>query len=102
MAWPPAVPARYKARRGTCRAHGPTEFRHRGGHCRPAASQRWPVAVAPILSLPSQCRQLIRLVLLAQGPYDRVQVALHDLVQLIQGQVDAMIREPALWEIVGA
>ena len=29
-------------------------------------------------------------------------IALHDLVQLVDGQVDAMIGDAALWKVIGA
>src|SRR5579862_995045 len=47
-------------------------------------------------------RQLFRLVLLVQGGRQLVEVAVHDLVELVEGEVDAMIGDAPLREIIGA
>src|SRR5690606_581193 len=52
-------------------------------------------------SLDDAC-QLFCLKFLLQRPYDRVQVAAHDMRQLVQRQVDAVIGNPPLREVVRA
>src|SRR5690606_17905288 len=66
---------------------------------------RRPLASAPLnVQGPSlrQARQLLGLEFLAQGPDDIVEVALKDLVELVESEVDAVIGDPPLGIVVGA
>ena len=38
----------------------------------------------------------------AQGLNDMFQLPAHNLIEFIEGQVDAMVTDPALWEVIGA
>src|SRR4051794_8404605 len=50
----------------------------------------------------AQARQLLGLVLRGERAGDLVQIAAHDLVDLVQGEVDAMVGHAALREVVRA
>src|SRR5262245_1105324 len=45
--------------------------------------------------------QLLCLVISRQRVDNRLQLAVHDEIELVQSQADAMIRDAVLWEIVG-
>jgi hypothetical protein len=45
--------------------------------------------------------QQVSLMLSHQGFYHRSQVALDDFIELVQGEVDSMIRNASLWKVVG-
>ena len=46
-------------------------------------------------------RKLRRLVRRDTGIDDLLDVSVHDLIQLVQGQIDSVIRHTSLWEVVG-
>ena len=46
-------------------------------------------------------RQLRCLVCCDAGVDDLLDISVHDLIQLVQGQIDSVIRHASLWEVVG-
>src|SRR3569623_1108785 len=50
----------------------------------------------------AECGELLGLVLIDERVDDVVEIALDDIFQFIQGEVDAVVGEAALWKIVGA
>src|ERR1700677_2321723 len=47
-------------------------------------------------------RQLFSLVLLIQRPDQFVEIAVHDIVEFVQREIDAMVGDSALREVIGA
>src|ERR1700731_3115708 len=70
----------------------------------PAAAQpRWPACRARWRSIAiSQRRQQLGLMLADQRMNQLVQIAIHNMVELVERQVDTVIGHPALREVVGA
>src|SRR5260370_40830095 len=97
-----------RGRAGACRARAPSGPRHRAGvrSNRAARGTRWRAA-APRSE--SRCGRLLPLIvqlalLFCRGERggDLIEVALNHLVELVQGQVDAVVGDPVLLEVVGA
>src|SRR5690606_12051258 len=74
----------------------------------PASVRRVSASSAPSVSLPRVSAvsmavdQKLRLMIGNQRVDDLVELAFHDPVELVQREVDAMVRHPALGEVVGA
>src|ERR1700737_5161938 len=50
----------------------------------------------------AQCRELFRPELLRQVPREVEQISVHDRIDLVQGEIDAMVGHASLRKVVGA
>src|ERR1700679_2878703 len=83
----------------------PTVIRHRDATTRCAAARSTPRASPLRRSWAwsfDLVRQLFGLVFLIERTHQLIQVAVHHVIKLVQGEIDAMVRHAALRKIVGA
>ena len=59
-------------------------------------------ALRDALIVVAEAGELFRLVLVHQRVYHLSKIALHDVIEFIQGQIDAVIGKPALGIVIGA
>src|SRR5579864_5081534 len=83
----------------------PAAIRHRDAAIRCAAPESAPRSSRLQRSWPCSfdlIRQLFGLMFLIEGAHQLVEIAVHHVIELVQGEIDAMVGHAALRKIVGA